>query len=533
VSNASSTSTPADAERAKLCDELPLALWVARAPGGELVYANGSFAEILGTAARADVVAGDCAEPYRLHTTSGELCPKDELPFSRAVRERATVSVDGLVVHRSDGMRAHLRAHARPMFAGDTITQVVMTFADITREVELRAAQTEHENRAHRAQKMESIGKLAGGIAHDFNNLLAAIRVIAGTLRRGERDTFRIECLDQIEQAAESGVQLTRSLLGFARRGKNLAARVSLNDVVVATSNLAQRSGARAVQVKQQVRATRDVVADHSQLEQLVMNLLVNAREALTDGTGRVVVRTYDADVDADTALRLRDLSAGPHVVLEVEDEGPGIDPGIRDRIFEPYFTTKVGGTVRGMGLGLATVFGIVENHGGSIEVLDAAPHGTIMRVYFRAADRDRPRAAPPRVRRAPKPRKGTVLLVDDEKVVRTATTVALRSLGYEVLAVEDGAAAIATYRERASGIVAVLLDMVMPRMDGRATYLALRDIDPEVPVLLTTGFALNEEAQRILDLGVRGFLAKPFDLTALAEALEDVRRDGARASVR
>jgi two-component system, cell cycle sensor histidine kinase and response regulator CckA len=302
---------------------------------------------------------------------------------------------------------------------------------------------------------------------------------------------------------------------------------------VVASSNMAQRMMDPKVLVVRDVRATRGVVADHSQLDQLVMNLLVNAREALGDEGGTVMVRTYDREVDAETAARLHLLAAGPHVVLEVEDGGPGIDPIIRDRIFEPYFSTKVGGTVRGMGLGLATVFGIVESHGGAIEVLDATPHGTIMRVYFRAAEPGRTQVEPPRARKAPKPRQGTVLVVDDEKVVRSATTVALRELGYGVVAVEDGNSAIATYRERRDEIVAVLLDMIMPRMDGRATYLALREIDPEVPVLLTTGFALNEEAQRILDLGVRGFLAKPFDVNALAEALAEVSREPRRKDTR
>ena len=516
-----------------LLDELPLAVWVARAPGGELVYANRLFGEILGTDAL-DVSAGNYSAPYGIYTRAGELYPEDRLPFARALRERVTVTVDDIVIHRRDGQKVYVRARGRPIFEGAEIAYVVVAFGDITDEVLATRARDERDQRAYRAQKMESIGKLAGGIAHDFNNLLAAIRVIAGTLRRGERDTFRIECLDQIEQAAESGVQLTRSLLGFARRGKNLAARVSLNDVVVATSNMAGRNttAERPVELARDVRATRDVVADHSQLEQLVMNLLVNACEALGDGGGSVVVRTYDRDLDDAAAARLH-VPAGPHVVLEVEDHGPGIDPSIRERIFEPYFTTKAGGTVRGMGLGLATVFGIVESHGGAIEVLDAAPQGTIMRVFFRAADHAPARAAPPRARRTGKPRKGTVLLVDDEKVVRSATTVALREMGYAVLAVEDGNAAVAAYRERRDEIVAVLLDMVMPRMDGRATYLALREIDPDVPVLLTTGFALNEEAQRILDLGVRGFLAKPFDVNALAEALADVSREPRKSRAR
>ncbi|MEJ7730164.1 MAG: response regulator [Polyangiaceae bacterium] len=502
----------------RLLDELPLALWVARVPGGELAYANPLFQEIMGVVAFQDVGVGKYSQPYGIHDRQGNLYPEDKLPFVAALAARSTITIEDIVIHRHDGRRVFVRAHARPLFAGETITHVVIAFADISREVEAEAARELSEARAIRNQKMESIGKLAGGIAHDFNNLLAAVRVIAGTLRRSEHDAFRLECLDGIEQAAESGVRLTRSLLGFARRGKNLAARVSLDEVVAATAALTRRGIDRRMEIEESLTATRDVLADHSQLEQLVMNLLVNAREAMPAG-GRAQVRTRDLDLDELGAARLPPLSPGPHVVLEVEDQGPGIEPGIRDRIFEPYFSTKDSSGARGVGLGLATVLGIVESHGGVIDVLDAPRRGTIMRAIFRAAPGQRQRPAPA-ARTSPQPTRGTVLVIDDEKIVLNATSMALRELGYDVIACEEGAAAVRAFTERRADIVAVVLDMVMPRMDGRATYLALRDIDPDVAVLLTTGFALNEEAQRILDLGVRGFLAKPFDLETLSEAV-------------
>ena len=221
-------------------------------------------------------------------------------------------------------------------------------------------------------------------------------------------------------------------------------------------------------------------------------------------------------------AAALPPLRAGPHVLLEVEDSGTGIPPEIRARIFEPYFTTKTTGTVGGNGLGLATVYGIVESHGGAIEVAPAAPRGTIMRVYLPEAppgERRRAAAAPAaRIR----PGSGTILLVDDEPLVAAGTTEALRVLGYEVVAARSGNEALALFDARGD-VDGVVLDLVMPGLSGRETFLALRERDPSVRVLLTSGFARNEEAQELLDLGARAFLSKPFDVARLSEALADV----------
>jgi len=517
---------------ATVVDELPVGVWVARAPGGEFVYANRMFGEIMGTGPRSDVGVGGYAQPYGIHTRDGALYPEDRLPFVLALQARATVTVDDIVIHRPDGGRVDIRAQARPVFgASGEITHVVIAFIDITREVEADLARAESEQRLRQAQKMESIGNLAGGIAHDFNNLLAAIRVIASTLQRTEVEPERIEAFDQIDQAAESAVQLTRSLLGFARRGKHLAARISINDVARAVTGIVERSLDRRIEIETDFAAeSGDVVGDFSQLEQLLMNLIVNARDAMPEG-GRLAVRTRDVALIQAEARRRPPLKPGRHVMLEVQDDGAGIDPAIRDRIFEPYFTAKVAGAVRGSGLGLATAFGIVQSHGGMIEVEDARPRGTIARVYVPAAPPSErvPITTPPP--RSVRLGEGTVLVVDDEPLVNAATSLALRKIGYSVLRARDGVEAVEIYRQRGPEIVAVVLDMVMPRLDGRGTYLALRELNPDVRVLLTTGFALNDEAQRIIDLGVRGFLAKPFDIHTLSEALAEVIAGGRRRS--
>ena len=506
----------ADEIVSSVADDLPVGVWVARAPNGEFLYANKAFAEIMGMDARDDTRRGEYAGPYGIRTRTGALYPEDKMPFVRALQERRTVIVDDIVIHRHDGGKVHIRAQARPMFdeAGE-ITHVVIAFIDISREVQAEAARGETEQRLGQMQRMESIGTLAGGIAHDFNNLLAAVKMMAAVLRRNENDTTKLAYLEQIDQVTDSAAQLTRALLGFARRGKHLSSRVSIHDVALGVAALMRRALDRRIEIVTDLRAeTSDVDGDFSQLEQVLMNLVVNARDAMIQpdsGGGRIVIATRDE---------------GPSVVLEVTDSGSGIDPNVRERMFEPYVTTKKAGEGGGTGLGLATVWGIVENHGGRIEPLDAKPRGTTMRVTLPAATEDSLRVMKGERARDVVRGSGTVLVVDDERAVRDSVAAALRALGYRVFCAEDGEKAIELVRER-TDIDVVLLDMVMPHMDGRATYLVLRDMRPDLRVVLTTGFALNEEAQNILDLGVREFIAKPFSVEVLSQVVaRSVRRD-------
>jgi PAS domain S-box-containing protein len=494
---------PADLELIRtIADELPVGVWVARVPGGELLYANRAFGDILGMNARDDVAAGGYSTPYGIHDRTGALYPEDRLPFARAVRERTVVTVDDLVIHRHDGKKAYVRAFGKPLFdAGGEIGSVAIAFIDITREVEA-------ERSLRQAQRMESIGKLAGGVAHDFNNLLTPIALISAGLLAREQDPLRREQLTVIRDVAERAIALTHSLLGFAGQGKHLSQRVSMVRVVGQLSDLVRRTFDRRIEIAVDVAPdTGDVVGDQSQLEQVLMNLLINARDAMPMG-GRLSIAAR-ADAGAD------------QVVVEVADTGGGIEPAIRDRIFEPYFTTKTKGPVRGSGLGLAVAYGIVEAHRGTIEVEDAQP-GTRMRVRL-------PRAASSGAAISPAPAgalvrgAGTVLVVDDNPHVLNAVGTTLEELGYQALRAAGGAEAVEIFRDRPGAIDAVVLDMVMPQMDARATYLALRALDPRVRVLLMTGYALNEEAQSILDLGVAGFLPKPCTPERLSAALARV----------
>ena len=501
-------------------DDLPVGVWVARAPDGAFMYANRTFAEIMGMQARDDVALGEYSQPYGIHTRDGKPYPEDQLPFVRALVARHTIIVDDIVIHRHDGRKVYIRAQAKPVLdTSGNVTHVVIAFIDITREVDAEAAKEGSEQRVHQMQRMDSIGVLAGGIAHDFNNLLAAVKMLAAAMRRQEGDVAKLTYLHQIDQVTDSAAQLTRSLLGFARRGKHLAAGISVHDVVEAVAILMRRALDRRIDIVTELRAeTGDVIGDFSQLEQVVMNLMVNARDAMPDG-GRIVISSRDELLDEAEAARHPGLKPGPHVVVDVTDGGVGIAPEIRAHVFEPYFTTKKSAVDGGTGLGLATVWGIIENHGGVVLALSAAPRGTTMRVILPAAPPNSIRAMAPTPSREILPGRGTVLVVDDERAVRDATASALRSLGYRVICADGGEVAVELLRQRKE-IDAVLIDMVMPHMDGKTTFLALRQLRPDLPVVLTTGFSLNEDAQRILDLGVREFIAKPFSVELLSQVM-------------
>jgi signal transduction histidine kinase len=497
-----------------LGEDLPVGIWVARAPKGELVYANRTFAQIMGMEPRGDVVVGGYAEPYGICTRDGAPYPEHKLPFVRALEEKTVVVVDDLTIRRGDGTSVDVRAFGRPV--GDPITHVIIAFFDITREVEAERARAESDRRLQRAQRLESIGTLAGGIAHDFNNLIFGIKLIAAELA-SEANPKQQAALALIDDITDRAGTLTRSLLGFARLGKHRTVPVGLNDVVASMSELLSRT-LTGVSLEFELEASDRgaVIGDHAQLEQVVMNLVVNARDAVR-GTGRVVVRTRSAEL---TAAQAGAAGAGRYVVLEVADDGPGIQPEIRDRVFDPYFTTKTKGPQRGTGLGLATVHGIVESHGGSCEIDGGLGEaGTTMRVYLPASVVQVDLATLATPTEVPTGT-GTILVVDDDPIVRRAVAGALEGLGYQSEEAESGPDAIEIYRARGSEIRGVVLDMVMPGMTGKQTYLALRELDAAVKVILMSGYTLNDEVQEILDLGVRTFISKPYAVEALARAV-------------
>ena len=389
---------------------------------------------------------------------------------------------------------------------------------DITERKSAEKEQAELEARFRQIQRLESIGTLAGGIAHDFNNILMGIQGNASMMLLDmNEDDQNYERIRNIERQVQSGARLTAHLLGYARKGKYEVKPFSLNQLVEEASYTFGRTR-KEVTIHQ--RLSEDVYAiegDPGQIEQVLLNLFVNAAEAMPDG-GDVFLETMNV-TDKDMVGRLYKPKQGNYVLLKMRDTGAGMDKDTADRIFEPFFTTKEMG--RGTGLGLASAYGIVKAHEGYIDVDSRKGHGTTFSIYLPASKR--------RVREAvgtpDKVVKGTetVLLADDEWVVRKASQDLLEAMGYQVLIARDGKEAIEIYKDRQDEIDIVLLDIIMPNMGGSETYQALKEMNPDVKVLLFSGYSINGEASEILEMGADAFIQKPFNMKELSGKIREV----------
>ncbi len=380
-----------------------------------------------------------------------------------------------------------------------------------------------------RAQRLESIGTLAGGIAHDLNNLLAPIMMGVEMLRLGGTRTGEASVLDNMELSARRAAGLVRQVLSFARGVEGARARLDLRDVARETEAFVTGTFPRNIAWRADIAPDLwPVIGDATQLNQVLLNLCVNARDAMPRG-GALSLRAFNAVLDGSRTNARRGETSGRHVVIEVADEGCGMGPELRDRIFEPFFTTKAPG--KGTGLGLSTVLGIVRGHGGRVEVDSAPGHGTTFRVFLPAIpEKPGEGAARPAAER---PRGGAgelVLVVDDESSILEVTRQMLVAFGYRVLVASDGAEAVAIFARRREEVAAVVADLRMPAMEGAELIASLRGIDPAVPVIGVGGGAESssdaKEATGIV-------LARPFAadtlLLALGRALAARERSASR----
>ena len=386
------------------------------------------------------------------------------------------------------------------------------------------------EEKLQHTAKLESLGILAGGVAHDFNNLLTGIlgnaSLALSSFSPHHPDRILIE---EVVKAAERASDLTRQLLAYAGKGRFVMRTVNLSDLVREISGLVQTSVPKNAQLRLQLQDDLPGIdADPGQVQQIIMNLVINGAEAIGPEGGTVLVQTGTQDVDEQYIATFspadETLQPGRYVSLQVHDTGAGMSEETQRKMFDPFFSTKFAGR----GLGLSAVLGIVQSHRGALKVYSEPGRGTTFRVIFPVS------RYPVQPRHVPdvEPLRGigTVLVVDDEAIVRDAARITLERYGYETLAAPDGMTAVEEYRKHREKIDLVLLDLTMPLMSGEETLQQIRFINPEVRVLLTSGYNEAEAVQRFSGKGLAGFIQKPYTADALARKVREVLADRGRS---
>jgi len=468
------------------------------------------------------VMVNDAACAF-LNLPRSALLGKTDMDYSPPEEARAFYAADEQVFathvlhateepHTSNQGEQRIIVTQKSYFKDESGEYILAFLTDITEQ----RRQQEH---MRQAQKLEAIGQLAGGIAHDFNNLLTGILGYASILKiEAEPGSFTHEAACTIEHAAQRAAQLTSQLLGFARRGKLLSVAVDVHASITAVCTLLSHTIDKKITLVQRCDAPRaTVIGDPAQLEQVILNLAVNARDAIAGG-GVLSISTDGALLDEEFCRTQLAATPGNYLVLRVTDTGDGIPPAIRERIFEPFFTTKEAG--KGTGMGLAMVYGIVKNHGGFIDVESEVGAGSTFAVYLPLAHADAVRDVVT-LHMTPATTPRCILVVDDDDIVRMAAVRMLDQLGYRVLAADSGRTALELYRAQQHLIDLVLIDQVMPDLDGRETISAMQQINPGVRAVLSSGYMQDAQLSALLDDTIVLFLQKPYTITSLSQSIE------------
>jgi PAS domain S-box-containing protein len=433
------------------------------------------------------------------------------------IRDNFTGTVETLW-KRKDGQIINVLLSSTPMAVSDLSKGVTFTALDITHRKQAEAEQVRLQAQLMQAQKMEAIGTLAGGIAHNFNNVLMAIQGRISLMLMDKEDLHPdFEHLKSIQDYIKNAAGLTKNLLGFARGGKYELSPTNLNNFIAHENHM-------FVQTKKEIRIHGKYAADlwsaeidHGQMKQVLMNLYLNAWQAMPEG-GEIYVQTENATLDADYVNSFK-VAPGRYVKISITDTGVGMDEVTREKIFVPFFTTQEIGA--GFGLGLASVYGIIKNHGGFINVYSKKGEGTSFNIFLPASDKTviDENTQPDEIVKGEE----TILLVDDEEMITEVNARLLKRLGYSVLVAGSGEEAVEIFEKKYSDIDLVILDMIMPGMGGRETYDRLKKISPVNKILLASGYAFDFRAQELLDRGCDGFIHKPFNIKEISLKIREV----------
>ena len=500
-------------ERFRLLVQSQTEFVVSCRPDATLTFVNDSYCKYFGV--RADeVIGGSLFErfaPNHRETMTALIAD---------VTRHQPVAAGEFLVVASAGQPRWTHWTASGIFDGDgKLTAIQLTGRDIHDRVMAEEAKQKLEQQLLQAQKMEALGQLAGGIAHDFNNLLTVIAGHADMLLADKDDQPERHDLEQIRQASDRAASMTRQLLAFSRQSVLEPKVINLNTVVAQMETMLRRAIGEHIELI--VRAAPDahaVKADPDQLGRALLNMAINARDAMPDG-GKLVIETRNVVLPNLTGT-VADAGTTPYVLLAMSDTGSGMTPETKSRLFEPFYTTKEQG--KGTGLGLSVVDGIVKQSGGRIDVYSEPGAGTTFKIYLPATQAEDASALPQSDRRPPRGTE-TVLLVEDEPGVREMTQAALQRLGYTVLPAASGADALQIARANQGAINVVLTDVVMPGMSGSQLVERLREDQPRLAALFMSGYTSDAVLRHGIETGEADFLQKPFSTSALAIKLRQV----------
>jgi two-component system cell cycle sensor histidine kinase/response regulator CckA len=491
----------------RLVEFSPDAIFIDRA--NRIVFANNPCLKLFGAATTEQVLGKsvfDFIQP-EYHATLRERV--------RLLEAGRSVPLSEAKIKRFDGTFVDVEISASP-FQEDGTPAMQVVCRDISDRKKL-------EEQFHHANKMEAVGKLAGGVAHDFNNLLTVITGYSDLLliHSPDQDPMN-ECIREIQKAGERAKHLTRQLLAFSRKDVVEPRLLDLNALVTGTEKMLRRLIGEDITLTATLPPTLGRIrADAGQVEQVIVNLAVNARDAMPQG-GRLTIETRDVELDIEYALRHPEVKPGRYVMLCVSDTGLGMSRETQSRIFEPFFTTK--GPGQGTGLGLATVYGIVTQAGGHLEVHSELGRGTEFKIYLPAVDETPSPGTRSFHGTHPAPHGDeTILLVEDEDAVRKTTKVTLQSLGYTVLEARNGVEALRLCERYREPIHLAITDVVMPEMSGRQVAERLSKLRPLTKVLFLSGYTDDAVVRHGILQAEVAFLQKPFSVTALARKVRDV----------
>ena len=472
-------------------------------PDGRIAACNDAFVTLFGFASVQEALNTDVRVLY------ADVQDRDQ--FLRLLQKEKHLTNYESRFCRLDGKVVEVNENVSGAFDESGNLEGIMGFmVDITERKSI-------EQQLHQAQKMEAIGCLAGGIAHDFNNLLMCIQGNARLMLQGPESTgSNQEMLQGILRSAANGAKLTRQLLGFARRGKYEFTSLDLNAVIRKTGGMFGSTNRQMVMNYKLDEYLLAVEADEGQIEQVLLNLYVNSLHAMPEG-GNLFLETRNMVLPGGVH-KSPDLKPGRYVEITVSDEGTGIEERLLPKIFDPFFTTKEPG--KGTGLGLASAYGIIKNHGGAIEVSSKKDIGTKVKIYLPVTDKPLEQrssepeesryAASGRMRSAGK-RKLTALVIDDSPAALETIARMLKLEGFKVLVATSGKSGIELYQTAKDRIDVIVLDMIMPEMGGFEAFNRIRELDPGARIILASGYSMSEDVVELLSTGGVEFLQKPF----------------------